>query len=231
MRVWDPFAIAIKRFLDVLWPIVGFAALVTLIGLTLDALSRPLVSYPGPRVAIAIIGSTYLSLVSVRFYYQVLDVVSFDFVASARAFFSLLIEQVLALLITVVGLALLVIPGVYVGTRLSFAAYPVLVEGSGPVRALRRSWVLTRGRFWLVLGFRLVQLVPLASLAAILLALAFLVRVSSGPTAIALAYGFVAAIALFALLYVLVFSPVVSIAEASLYRLLERPHKAHKGGH
>ncbi|HSI09626.1 MAG: glycerophosphoryl diester phosphodiesterase membrane domain-containing protein [Rariglobus sp.] len=47
-----------------------------------------------------------------------------------------------------VGLLLLVIPGIYLGTRWAFAESIVIAEDvSGPT-ALRRSFDLTRGRFW-----------------------------------------------------------------------------------
>jgi hypothetical protein len=47
-----------------------------------------------------------------------------------------------------VGLLLLVIPGIYLGTRWTFAESIAIAEGvSGPT-ALRRSFDLTRNRFW-----------------------------------------------------------------------------------
>ena len=46
------------------------------------------------------------------------------------------------------GLVLLVIPGVYLGVRFSFAESAVVAEGICGPAALRRSFELTRGRFW-----------------------------------------------------------------------------------
>lgn len=47
-----------------------------------------------------------------------------------------------------VGAFLLVVPGIYIGVRLSVAPAAAVVEDRGVREALRRSWELTRGRFW-----------------------------------------------------------------------------------
>lgn len=54
------------------------------------------------------------------------------------------------------GFVLLVVPGVLLLVRLYFGAVVVVLEGSGPVDALRRSFDLTRGHFWRLLGAALV---------------------------------------------------------------------------
>lgn len=41
---------------------------------------------------------------------------------------------------------------VWVGIRLCFAGHIVVMEKAGPTTALRRSWQLTKGRFWRTLG-------------------------------------------------------------------------------
>ena len=74
-----------------------------------------------------------------------------------------------ALLLGLVGLALarddlaLMLPVVllflaggalaaWLGTRLLFAPCAIAVEGLGPLRAIQRGWVLSRGRFWPIFG-------------------------------------------------------------------------------
>lgn len=54
----------------------------------------------------------------------------------------------LLLLMVVVVVAL----GVLVSTRLLLAPCAIAVEGLGPLRAIRRSWTLTRGMFWRLFG-------------------------------------------------------------------------------
>lgn len=50
------------------------------------------------------------------------------------------------------GLVLLIIPGVYLAVRFAFAEAAVIAEGTSGPAALRRSYELTRGRFWPVFG-------------------------------------------------------------------------------
>ncbi|MFE3447327.1 glycerophosphoryl diester phosphodiesterase membrane domain-containing protein [Nonomuraea sp. NPDC059194] len=47
----------------------------------------------------------------------------------------------------------------FINTRLSFAAPAVVLEGLGPVQALRRSWRLVSGDFWRVLGILLLTMI------------------------------------------------------------------------
>lgn len=52
-------------------------------------------------------------------------------------------------------LALLLLPALYLSTRWIAATPALLVEGLGPMEALRRSWRLTTRQFWRCLGFLL----------------------------------------------------------------------------
>jgi membrane-anchored glycerophosphoryl diester phosphodiesterase (GDPDase) len=78
--------------------------------------------------------------------------------AGFRRAMPLVATGVLAYLAILVGLVLLVIPGIIVACALSAALPSVVVERIGPIQALQRSWALTRDhRFtifaaWLVLG-------------------------------------------------------------------------------
>ena len=60
-----------------------------------------------------------------------------------------------------VGLALLIVPGIFVAIRLGFYPYLVVGEGYGPVAALQESWQRTRGYGWTVLGVSL-SAIPIA---------------------------------------------------------------------
>jgi hypothetical protein len=55
---------------------------------------------------------------------------------------------ILSSLATLVGFILLVIPGILLLVRLSFAPAALVVEGRRGRTALRRSWRLTAGQFW-----------------------------------------------------------------------------------
>ncbi|HQY99667.1 MAG TPA: hypothetical protein PLQ63_06595 [Propionicimonas sp.] len=52
------------------------------------------------------------------------------------------------------GLVTLVL-AIWLGTKLLLAPSAIAVEGLGPIQAIPRSWTLTRGQFWRVLGIYL----------------------------------------------------------------------------
>jgi hypothetical protein len=54
-----------------------------------------------------------------------------------------------------------IVATVYISTRLIFVHYEVVLGGQGPVAALRRSWVLTRGMVLRIFGIQLVVSLPL----------------------------------------------------------------------
>jgi uncharacterized membrane protein len=60
------------------------------------------------------------------------------------------------MVITGIGYALLIIPGIYLTIRLAFYSF-ALVEGNlKPTDALGESWNLTRRRFWPLFGFTII---------------------------------------------------------------------------
>ncbi|HYW30070.1 MAG TPA: hypothetical protein VE869_01090 [Gemmatimonas sp.] len=58
---------------------------------------------------------------------------------------SLLLATVLVGVIVMFGLFLLIVPGVYLYTRLFAVPQMVVLEGLGPMEAIGRSWALTKG--------------------------------------------------------------------------------------
>lgn len=58
-----------------------------------------------------------------------------------------------------VGWILFIPLGFWIGVRLVISVPALLVEGIGPVRALRRSWDLVRGSWWRSFGILLVTLI------------------------------------------------------------------------
>ncbi|WP_263264774.1 YciC family protein [Pseudomonas sp. RIT-PI-S] len=59
------------------------------------------------------------------------------------------------------GMALYLLPGLWLMARLAFAEYLLVLRGLGPWAAIKQSFELTRGPFWRVLGCVLAILVPL----------------------------------------------------------------------
>jgi hypothetical protein len=64
----------------------------------------------------------------------------------------LIVAYFLIAVIVLLGLLALIIPGVWLGTKLSMTFPAVVFERKGPFRAIGRSWGLTRGNFWRTLG-------------------------------------------------------------------------------
>lgn len=59
---------------------------------------------------------------------------------------------ILTTIVTLLGLVLLIIPGIIAIVRLTFAPVALVVEGHRGSAALRRSWRLTKGFFWRTVG-------------------------------------------------------------------------------
>ena len=55
--------------------------------------------------------------------------------------------------VTTLGLALLVVPGLYLFARLFVIGPAIVIEGLGPMAALRRSWAMTADAGWTILLF------------------------------------------------------------------------------
>ncbi|MEW6059282.1 MAG: hypothetical protein AB1551_03930 [Actinomycetota bacterium] len=81
------------------------------------------------------------------------------------AMWSLLLVTLLESLVVITGLVLLIVPGVIFAVRLAFATNALILEGVRGPAALRRSWELSRGSFWWIVGVLLVTGV-LAGIAA-----------------------------------------------------------------
>jgi hypothetical protein len=92
--------------------------------------------------------------------------------AGLDAFAPVLLAVVLSAAIMVAGFFLFVVPGVIALVRLYFVAQAVVVDGCAGTEALRRSWRLTAGSFWRVLGI-VVLLSLLAGVVAELISLPF----------------------------------------------------------
>jgi hypothetical protein len=69
---------------------------------------------------------------------------------SVNKYLQLLLGLILTALILIPAFILLIIPGIYLSVRLSFVLYAIAVEGRSATEGIRRSWELTKGRWWSV---------------------------------------------------------------------------------
>lgn len=93
----------------------------------------------------------------------------------------ILLISILTLLATLVGFLLLVIPGIIVAVRMSFASIVLVVEGKRGTGAMGRSWQLSKGHFWRILGAVVVAGIIGAVVTAILAIPGELVAQGLGP--------------------------------------------------
>jgi len=70
--------------------------------------------------------------------------------------------------VVILSTIFLIIPGIIVGTYLTFYSYVFIIEGEKGINALKRSWALVKGNWWKVFG-RLILLNVIFSTIFILL--------------------------------------------------------------
>jgi hypothetical protein len=88
---------------------------------------------------------------------------------------------VITLVVTTAGLLLLIIPGIIAAVRLTLAPAVVVVEDVRGTKAIGRSWNLTAGHFWRVLGTLILSGIITAVGAAIIQIPAELITTMIGP--------------------------------------------------
>jgi hypothetical protein len=78
---------------------------------------------------------------------------------SARKFFPVVAYFILSGIVIVVGLVLLIVPGLIALTRLSMGQYLIVDKSVGPIEAMKQSWNLTKGhagKIWGAIGVAIV---------------------------------------------------------------------------
>ena len=73
-----------------------------------------------------------------------------------RAFLSTLAVSLVLAVVIPIGLAFLLVPGLFLAVSFQFAVFAVGVEDCGPLAGLRRSWELASGNRWRLFGLLLV---------------------------------------------------------------------------
>jgi len=60
----------------------------------------------------------------------------------------IILANLLVFSLVIIGLFVLIIPGIIIGCRLAFTSYLVMDKGLDPIEAVEKSWKLTRGQGW-----------------------------------------------------------------------------------
>lgn len=80
--------------------------------------------------------------------------------AALRLWPAFALLSALTSLLIVVGLSLLVLPGIFIMIKMAFCEFLLVQRGQSPIDAMRESYRLTTGHFFLVLTVSLVILAP-----------------------------------------------------------------------
>ncbi|PTU74042.1 hypothetical protein [Pseudomonas mangrovi] len=93
------------------------------------------------------------------------------FAAALRIWPAFVLLTCLTQIATVLGLFLLIAPGVWLAVKLSLAGYLLVLRQQQPIEAMRESFRLTTGHFWNIVILALASFVPLLVIAVLLFGL------------------------------------------------------------
>ena len=82
-----------------------------------------------------------------------------EFNVAMRAFLPFLLSSLLYFLACMIGLVVLIIPGIYVGVAFGFYSMYLVLEGRGPIESLAASFRLVEGQWWYAFGFMVMLIV------------------------------------------------------------------------
>lgn len=68
----------------------------------------------------------------------------------------LFVTAIISTLFVLGGFILLILPGIYIAVRMSFAVYIVADTGAKPMDAIRESWAMTKGKFWALFRYNII---------------------------------------------------------------------------
>lgn len=100
-----------------------------------------------------VVGLAYLALRAVRGFDPQLG----DLLAGFRTYVAAVGGMLVYALAVLVGLLLLVVPGLVAAVRLSFTPFLIVDREMAPVDAVKASWAATRGHGWSLFGLLLVS--------------------------------------------------------------------------
>ncbi len=156
--------------MDWLWPVIAFAIVLPIVALALWTFATAGVTYvagraagPGPpligealahlrRIAPSLLGYVGLVVVGWLALIVAVGIAALVIVAVANLQGGMGVSLVLAVLLAIITGVATLITVIVIVTRLALSIPALVLEGTGPIRALRRSWHLVRGSTWRTLG-------------------------------------------------------------------------------
>lgn len=86
---------------------------------------------------------------------------------SAKKFIFILIASILYFLILLIGFVALIIPGIFLWIKFIFVTYFILLNNEKIINSFRKSWQITKGSWWRILGLSLMLLIPIITLSIV----------------------------------------------------------------
>lgn len=80
--------------------------------------------------------------------HDTVEVVKIQDLWNPKPFVYYLVGQIIVGVIVLVGLVLLIVPGVIAAVGLMFSSYLIVDKGRGPIEAVKETWKMTKGHKW-----------------------------------------------------------------------------------
>ena len=150
----DVLRIAWKGYISQIWILTGLLIGYVIVSLALNLYipSPFLGTMSVAGISIALLSLVFCILFSLGYtknMFQTLDGEEPQFAAygqESRKIFTELFAGLILTVAVVVGLALLILPGIYLAIRLHFSLASIIEEDTGIIASLKRSWEITKGR-------------------------------------------------------------------------------------
>lgn len=72
-------------------------------------------------------------------------------------YLSIVLANLIVFALVILGMFMLIIPGIIVGVRLVFVSYLVMDKDMEPMKAVEKSWQMTRGHGWEIFGMAILS--------------------------------------------------------------------------
>lgn len=143
---------SLKAAKSQMWVLAGLLVGFCIISFTLSAVLLPMQQSVTGQFVINLLNGLLSSLFMLGYLknlFQTLDGIEPQFSAygqQSRKILTLLGAYILCVFLVMVGLCLLVLPGIYLLLRLQFFSALIVEEDAGVCSSLKRSWQLTKGK-------------------------------------------------------------------------------------
>lgn len=137
-----------------IWVLAGLLIGFTILSSIISLFGTPAESSTIGALAVSLISLIISSLFMLGYYkniFQTIDGEEPQFSAygqESRKVFTYLIANIIYACIVILGIVLLIIPGIYLAVRLQFYTALIVEENAGIIDSLKRSWTLTEGLTW-----------------------------------------------------------------------------------